>query len=107
MSYVLPDLLKPGLSIVFCGTAAGTESARAKAYYAGPGNAFWKTLHITGLPPVRLAPSEFRRLLDFGIGLTDICKVSHGSDQAVGTTEFDTKRLETETAIVKPGRLAF
>lgn len=107
MNHVLPDLLKPGLALVFCGTAAGTASAKARAYYAGPGNAFWETLFVTGLTPVRLAPSEFRRLLEFGIGLTDICKASHGSDQEVGTTEFDLERLETEVAMVEPSRFAF
>ena len=37
MSGVLPDLLRPDLRL-FCGTAAGTVSARARAYHAGPGN---------------------------------------------------------------------
>lgn len=107
MSEVLPDVLKPELGVVFCGTAAGTASARAGAYYAGPGNAFWKTLHETGLTPVRLEPDEFQKLPEFGIGLTDICKVRHGSDQEVGTTEFDVSRLEAEIATAEPARLAF
>ncbi|HEU5143069.1 MAG TPA: uracil-DNA glycosylase family protein [Solirubrobacterales bacterium] len=51
---VLPDLVRPGLRVVFCGTAAGTASARAGAYYAGPGNRFWETLRVTGLTPVLL-----------------------------------------------------
>jgi TDG/mug DNA glycosylase family protein len=38
---VLPDVLKPGLKVVFCGTAVGNKSARASAYYAGRGNQFW------------------------------------------------------------------
>ena len=44
MAEVLPDILQPGLRVVFCGTAAGRASAKARAYYAGPGNSFWKTL---------------------------------------------------------------
>lgn len=48
---VLPDVLKPDLKIVFCGTAAGRESAARGAYYAGSGNSFWKTLHEVGLYP--------------------------------------------------------
>ena len=104
---VLPDILPPGLEVVFCGTAAGTASARAEAYYAGPGNGFWKTLEEIGLTPERLRPDEFRRLPEFGIGLTDICKVSHGSDLEVGTEEFDLPRLEAEIAAAEPARLAF
>jgi TDG/mug DNA glycosylase family protein len=104
---VLPDVLPPGLRVVFCGTAAGTASAKARAYYAGPGNGFWETLHATGLTPVRLAPAEFARLPEFGIGLTDICKVLHGSDEEVGTVEFDVAGLQSRIAEAEPAFLAF
>lgn len=104
---VLPDVLVPGLGVVFCGTAAGTASARAGAYYAGPGNAFWATLHGTGLTPVELRPEEFTRLPEFGIGLTDICKVLHGSDAEVGTVEFDVSGLQERVAAAEPAILAF
>lgn len=107
MADVLPDILRPGLRVVFCGTAAGAASARAGAYYAGSGNAFWKTLHSIGLTPVQLAPAEFRRLVEFGIGLTDICKVLHGSDEEVGTVEFDVDGLRARVAGVEPDVLAF
>lgn len=107
MNAVLEDLLKPGLQVVFCGTAAGTASARAKAYYAGPGNAFWRTLYATGLTPTQLAPSEYGRLLEFGIGLTDLCKIRHGSDVEVGTEEFDSDGLRARIARVEPAYLAF
>jgi len=104
---VLPDVLHPGLRVVFCGTAAGTASARAKAYYAGPGNVFWKVLHQTGLTPAQLAPAEFGRLPEHGIGLTDICKVLHGSDEEVGTVEFDVAGLQARIATAEPANLAF
>jgi TDG/mug DNA glycosylase family protein len=107
MAGVLPDVLPPGLRVVFCGTAAGTASAKAGAYYAGPGNAFWPTLHETGLTPVRLEPREFGRLPEFGIGLTDICKLLHGSDEEVGTVEFDVAGLQTRIAEAEPAHLAF
>jgi TDG/mug DNA glycosylase family protein len=99
--------LVPGLRVAFCGTAPGTASARARAYYAGPGNAFWKGLHQTGLTPVELAPAEFARLPEFGIGLTDICKVLYGSDAEVGTVEFDVDGLRERIAAVEPAYLAF
>jgi double-stranded uracil-DNA glycosylase len=107
MDVVLRDVLKPGLRVVFCGTAAGTASAKAKAYYAGPDNSFWKTLHATGLTPVQLAPAEFVRLPEFAIGLTDICKVLHGSDAEVGTVEFDVAGLQARIAEAEPKYLAF
>lgn len=107
MADILPDVLRPGLRVAFCGTAAGSASARARAYYAGPGNSFWATLHSTGLTPLRLAPAEYRRLPEFGIGLTDLCKVLHGSDEEVGTAEFDVAGLEERVAEAEPANLAF
>jgi len=107
MAAVLDDVLQPGLRVVFCGTAAGTASARARAYYAGPGNAFWKTLHRTRLTPAQLAPVEFARLPEFGIGLTDICKVLYGADEEVGTGEFDVSGLQARIAAAEPANLAF
>ncbi len=104
---ILPDVMRPGLRIVFCGTAAGTASARERAYYAGPGNRFWPTLHEVGLTPVELAPAEFARLPEFGLGLTDICKVRHGSDLEVGTEELDVAGLEARIAAAEPANLAF
>lgn len=107
MAEVLRDVLEPGLRVVFCGTAPGTASAKARAYYAGPGNAFWRTLHAIGLTPVQLAPTEFARLPEYGIGLTDICKVLYGSDAEVGTVEFDVAGLHARIAEVEPVNLAF
>jgi TDG/mug DNA glycosylase family protein len=107
MDDVLPDVLAPRLDLVFCGNAAGKVSARMGAYYAGPGNLFWPTLHEVGLTPVRLAPEEFRRMPEFGLGLTDVCKVSFGSDAEVGTASHDAPRLEAAVAGVAPKRLAF
>ena len=82
-AHVLPDLLQPGLRIVFCGTAAGTMSARRGHYYAHPQNKFWPTLHAVGLTPRRLDPSEFPLLPDWGVGLTDIAKTVSGMDKAL------------------------
>ena len=81
LSYVLPDLLQPGLRVVFCGTAAGTISALRGQYYAHPQNKFWPTLHGIGLTPRRLDPSEYPRLAEWGVGLTDIAKHVFGMDR--------------------------
>ena len=71
---VLPDLIEPGLTTLFCGSAASSASARAGAYYAGPGNRFWPTLSETGLTPRQFSPKEFRELAKHGLGLTDLGK---------------------------------
>lgn len=71
---VLPDILAPGLNIVFCGTAVSNVSAQREAYYAGPGNMFWPTLFAIGLTPRLLQPEEFREVLSYGLGLTEFVK---------------------------------
>ncbi len=90
---LLEDVLGPGLRVVFCGTALGAVAARVGAYYAGPGNGFWPALAEVGLTPRRLEPLEFRGALEYGIGLTDLCKTRSGSDVEVGIDAFDLPRL--------------
>ena len=80
-SHVLPDLLQPGLRIVFCGTAAGNVSAARGAYYAHPQNRFWSALHAIGLTPRQLRPEEYPEMLQWGLGLTDIAKHVSGMDR--------------------------
>ncbi len=78
---VLPDLLRPGLKFVFCGTAAGTISAARGAYYAHPQNRFWPALHAAGLTSRLLGPEEFGQLPQWGLGLTEIAKHVSGMDR--------------------------
>lgn len=104
---ILPDVLEPGLRVVFCGTAAGAVSARVGAPFAGPGNAFWPTLHEVGLTPRRLEPLEFRELPRYGIGVTDICKTRSGSDSEVGTDAFDAPGLRRKLDENAPTWIAF
>ena len=95
---LLKDLLAPGLKIVFCGTAAGEVSAARGEYYAGPGNKFWPVLFEVGLTPRRLAPGEYKDLLGFGIGLTDVVKGQSGGDASIdfGRSEPDGLRQKIE-----------
>jgi TDG/mug DNA glycosylase family protein len=105
--HVLPDVLEPGLRIVFCGTAAGAVAARVGAPYAGPGNRFWWVLHETGLTPRELAPAEFRDLPRYGIGLTDVAKHTSGSDASLGRADFDLAAVVAKVERYAPRMLAF
>lgn len=96
---MLEDLLTKNLDLAICGTAAGDRSAQLKQYYAGHGNKFWRILFDVGLTPRKLDPSEYRLLLSFGIGLTDIVKGQSGTDAeidftAAGPEEVKRKILE-------------
>jgi len=104
---ILPDLICPGLKVVFCGTAVGNVSAQRGAYYAGTGNRFWSILHKTGLTPRLLQPEEYRLLPSFGIGLTDLAKFISGTDSELPAGSFDSGRLESAIRKAKPAYLAF
>lgn len=104
---VLPDVLEYGLKVVFCGAAAGTASAHAGAYYAGPGNAFWSTLFRIGLTPRLLRPEEFSSLPEYGIGLTDVVKERSGADDAMSPADFAVDDFVAKIERFRPRVLAF
>lgn len=104
----LPDLLRPKLLIVFCGTAAGKASDRAGAYYAHPNNAFWDIIHEAGITATRLKPHEFPHLLEQNVGLTDLIKYGVGNDPEVrGATSADRGALKAKIELNSPKFLAF
>lgn len=70
----LPDLLAPGLRLLFVGFNPSVRAARLGHYYAGRNNRFWDLLAASGLTPRRLGHEEDRRLLALGIGVTDLVK---------------------------------
>jgi len=106
-NHVLPDLLQPGLTLVFCGTAAGRRSAAERAYYAHPGNLFWRALFEAGITPRLLAPAEFPQLPEWGIGLTDLAKRHSGNDAELPPDAFDVPALRAKIEHHSPRLLAF
>jgi len=68
----LPDILRRGLRAALVGTRGRSGSPHGLHYYDGPGNHFWTLLHESGLTPERLDPDEDERVLQFGLGLTDL-----------------------------------
>jgi TDG/mug DNA glycosylase family protein len=107
MVETLPDVVAPGLSVIFVGTAVGSTSAERQAYYAGPGNKFWTMLCETGLTSRRLRPDEYQEILQYGLGLTDVVKGQSGPDRDVRRDVQSSKRLEDLMVAVAPDWLAF
>ena len=103
----LPDLLTENLRIVFVGTAAGHRSAAESAYYAHPGNRFWYMLAATRLTPRQFKPCEYRDLLSFGIGFTDMSKSAVGMDYQIPTHTFDAASFERKIKHYSPRVVAF
>ena len=74
----LPDLLGPGLALVFVGLNPSEYSAREGHYFANPRNRFWDAFNRSTLLPPALgrpcSPSDDTALLQHGIGFTDVVK---------------------------------
>lgn len=106
---MLNDLLDYDLDIVFCGTAAGKRSAEMQQYFAGQGNRFWNTLNEVGLTPRKLEPAEYKELLSYGIGLTDLVKHKSGMDKNLETADFASGRERLRELMLKyrPRTLCF
>jgi len=105
--FVLEDVIGPNLKVIFCGTAAGSKSAQRRAYYAGPGNKFWKMIHEIKRTDRILKPEEYVLLQSFGVGLTDIAKLVSGADSTLRVKHFDSERLRNEMVRHQPFALAF
>lgn len=75
MPPTLPDLLRPGLDLVFVGINPGEASAASGHYYAHRGNRFWPALSASGLVPRAVGALDDTWLGEAcGIGFTDVVK---------------------------------
>lgn len=107
MTEILPDILDFGLVLVFCGTAASRVSAKNRAYYANPGNSFWRALYQARFTARLYEPAEYHKLRDLRIGLTDVAKGKAGSDAELKKADFNPAALNAKILRYKPQILAF
>jgi double-stranded uracil-DNA glycosylase len=105
---LLPDVLGPGLRIVFCGINPGLWTAATGHHFARPGNRFWPALHASGLTPRRLAPAEQHELLPLGLGLTNVVpRATARADELTAQEYVDGGRqLVAKMEEVRPAWLA-
>jgi double-stranded uracil-DNA glycosylase len=68
----VPDVIAPGLRVLFVGINPGLYTAAIGHHFGRPGNRFWPTLHQSGFTPRLLSPYEERELLGLGCGITNI-----------------------------------
>jgi TDG/mug DNA glycosylase family protein len=70
----VPDVISPGLDVLFVGINPGLYSGAVGHHFARPGNRFWKTLHGAGFTPRVLSPFDERELLDHRVGITNLVR---------------------------------
>lgn len=97
----LPDILAPGLDLVFVGINPSIYSAERGEYFARPSNMFWRCLNQSGLVPERLRPADSHRLPEFGIGLTDIVKRATHDAAEVSAAEFAAGRASLRAKLLR------
>jgi TDG/mug DNA glycosylase family protein len=68
----IPDVIAPGLRVLFAGINPGLYSAATGHHFARPGNRFWPVLHRSGFTPRQFRPDEQDLLLGLGLGITNI-----------------------------------
>lgn len=78
----LPDVIAPGLDVLFVGINPGLWSAATGWHFARPGNRFWPALHRGGFTPCQLHPSEQDELPALGLGITNmVARASARADE--------------------------
>jgi TDG/mug DNA glycosylase family protein len=105
----VPDVLAPGLRVLFCGINPGRVSAAAQAHFANPRNDFWRLLHAAGFTPRLLGPAEQFELLTYRIGVTNAAaRTTPGSgDLRKGDFAGAAERLELIADELKPAWIGF
>lgn len=68
----VPDVIAPGMAVLFCGINPGLYSAATGHHFARPGNRFWPALQAAGFTDHLMRPWEEQRLLEHGVGITNL-----------------------------------
>ncbi len=105
----LPDLIGPGLKVLFCGINPSLYSACVRHHFARPGNRFWPALAAAGFTDRLLHPSQQGELLQRGYGLTNLA--GRATAQAAELTAAElvagAARLAKKVRRYRPAFVAF
>jgi TDG/mug DNA glycosylase family protein len=108
LTQAVPDVVGPGLRVLFCGINPGLRSAAEGRHFARPGNRFWKVLHLAGFTDRVLLPAEQWDLVPLGLGITNL--VDRPTAAAAELTSAELRdggaRLAAKVATLRPQALA-
>jgi TDG/mug DNA glycosylase family protein len=89
----VPDLVGPGLRLLFVGINPGLWTAATSTHFAHPGNRFYPALRRAGIITrdidrgTRMSDDDRRHLIERGIGITNM--VAHATPRAAELTPVD------------------
>jgi len=100
----VPDLIRTGLSVLFCGINPGLYSGATGHHFARPGNRFWPALHGAGFTPRLISPWEEHLLLEEGLGITNLVARATVSAAELDADELRAgrRRLERKVSRYSP-----
>jgi TDG/mug DNA glycosylase family protein len=105
----LGDVIDTGLRVLFVGINPGLYTAAIGHHFGRPGNRFWPALHGGGFTPRVYSPFESGRLVDLGLGITNL--VGRPTTRADELTREElqegVRRLERKVRRYRPKWLAF
>ena len=104
----IPDLVAPGLTVLFCGINPGLYSAAAQCHFARPGNRFWPALHRAGFTARLLAPHDGKECIASGFGITSLVRRATASARDLEPAELVAggRRLARTIRVYRPQWIA-
>jgi double-stranded uracil-DNA glycosylase len=101
---LVPDLVGPGLLVLFCGINPGQRSGELGLHFARAGNRFWKLLHAGGFTDHVMAPDEQSALPHLGVGITNLVERATTAASELRPEELreGARRLEHIAQLVQP-----
>jgi TDG/mug DNA glycosylase family protein len=105
----VPDVIAPGLVVLFVGINPGLYSAAVGHHFARPGNRFWPALYEAGFTPRLLRPDEEGELPGLGLGITNLVSRATAAASELSAEELRRGRvlLENKVARYSPNWTAF
>lgn len=105
----VPDVIRPGLRILFVGINPGLYTAAIGRHFGRPGNRFWPSLNASGLLKSPLTPYESERLLESDLGITNIVARATATADELTREELraGAKTLARKILRYKPRHAAF
>jgi TDG/mug DNA glycosylase family protein len=104
----VPDVIAPGLRVLFCGINPGLYTAAVGHHFARPGNRFWPALYAAGFTERLLSPFDERELLKNGYGITNVVMRASAAADELSRDELREggKRLAAKMRRYRPRALA-
>lgn len=104
----VPDVIAPGLTVLFCGINPGLYTAAVGCHFARPGNRFWPALHAAGFTDKLLSPFAEHELLKKGYGITNVVERATATAAELSSQEYVAggRLLEAKVRRFRPRYLA-